>query len=78
MTHGTTAEQVGDRFFRELVWSLRNGVLAITRDGRVAVFNDIAYRTLGLEPDPRNLGRPTARFSPTATTSPAFSTAPSS
>ena len=31
-----------DRFFRELVWSLRNGVLAITRDGRVAVFNDIA------------------------------------
>ncbi len=47
-----------DRFFRELVWSLRNGVLAITRDGRVAVFNDIAYRTLDLEPSPDDLGRP--------------------
>lgn len=47
-----------DRFFRELVWSLRNGVLAITRDGRVAVFNDIAYRMLDLEPSPDDLGQP--------------------
>ena len=50
--------KTSDRFFRELVWSLRNGVLAITRDNRVAVFNDIAYRTLGLEPDPADLGQP--------------------
>jgi signal transduction histidine kinase len=55
---GTATEEIGDRFFREMVWSLRNGVLAITRDGRVAVFNDIAYRTLDLEPDRGNLGRP--------------------
>ncbi|HET7618684.1 MAG TPA: hypothetical protein VFK20_09245, partial [Vicinamibacterales bacterium] len=28
---------VPDDFYRDLVWSLRNGVLAITRDGRIAV-----------------------------------------
>ena len=55
---GTATEEIGDRFFREMVWSLRNGVLAITRDGRVAVFNDIAYQTLDLEPGRGNLGRP--------------------
>ena len=51
-------EHTSDRFFRELVWSLRNGVLAITRGGRVAVFNDIAYRMLDLEPSPDDLGQP--------------------
>jgi hypothetical protein len=28
-----------DSFYKDLVWNLRNGVLAITRDGRVAVMN---------------------------------------
>ena len=37
-------------FYRDLVWNLRNGVLAVTRDGRVAVMNDVAYRILGLKP----------------------------
>jgi two-component system nitrogen regulation sensor histidine kinase GlnL len=32
--------------------------LAITRDGRVAAMNDIAYRVLGLKPRPGDLGRP--------------------
>ena len=27
-------------FYRDMVWNLRNGVVAITRDGRVAVMND--------------------------------------
>ncbi len=62
----TTAEQaapggdalVGDRFFRQMVQSMRNGVLAITRDGRVAVMNDVAYRTFGLEPGAEDIGRP--------------------
>ena len=49
-----------DRFFRELVWSLRNGVIAITRDGRIAVLNDVACRTLGLERAPDDVGRPYA------------------
>jgi len=49
---------LSDRFFRHLVFNLRNGVLAITRDGRVAAMNDIAYRVLGLKPRPGDLGRP--------------------
>jgi PAS domain S-box-containing protein len=47
----------GDRFFRHLVFNLRTGVLAITRDGRIAAINDIAYRVLGLTPQPGDLGR---------------------
>ena len=44
-------------FYRDLVLSMRNGVLAIQRDGSVAVINDVAYRILGLRPDPVHLGR---------------------
>src|SRR3954470_24911417 len=53
------AAVVPDGFYRDMVWNLRNGVIAITRDGRVAVMNDIAYRTLGLKPQPRttDIGR---------------------
>ena len=47
-----------DRFFRHLVSNLRTGVLAITRDGRIAVMNDIAYRSLGMHPRSNDLGRP--------------------
>ena len=49
-----------DPFYRDLVWSLRNGVLAIKRDGRVAVINDEAYRILGLKARATDLGRPYA------------------
>jgi signal transduction histidine kinase len=48
---------VPDGFYRDMVWNLRNGVIAITRDGRVAVMNDIAYRTLGLKPSADDIGR---------------------
>jgi signal transduction histidine kinase len=51
---------VGDQFFRHLVSNLRTGVLAITRDGRVAVLNGIACRVLGLDPCPEDMGRPYA------------------
>ena len=44
-------------FYRDLVWNLRNGVLAITRDGRVAVMNEVAYRILGLKPRPGDIGQ---------------------
>ncbi|HEX5473677.1 MAG TPA: ATP-binding protein [Vicinamibacterales bacterium] len=52
------AAVVPDGFYRDLVWNLRNGVVAITRDGRIAVMNDVAYRVLGLEPRPSDIGRP--------------------
>jgi PAS domain S-box-containing protein len=45
-------------FFRHLVTSLRNGVIAVTRDGRVAAVNLPAYRILGLEPSQDDTGRP--------------------
>ena len=37
---------------------MRNGVVAITRDGRVAVINEVAYRTLGLKPRATDIGHP--------------------
>jgi signal transduction histidine kinase len=48
---------VPDGFYKDMVWNLRNGVVAITRDGRVAVMNEIAYRVLGLEPRGHDIGR---------------------
>ena len=47
-----------DAFYRDLVWNLRNGVLAVTRDGRVAVMNENAYRILGLNPRASDIGQP--------------------
>jgi two-component system sensor histidine kinase AtoS len=46
-----------DRFFRHIVDSMRNGVIAIRRDGAVALMNDEAYRifALGRHDD---IGRP--------------------
>lgn len=48
---------VPDGFYKYMVWNLRNGVIAIARDGRIAVMNDIAYRTLGLKPRAADIGR---------------------
>ena len=48
---------VPDGFYRDMVRNLRNGVIAITNDGRVAVMNEIAYRTLGLKPRAADIGR---------------------
>ena len=47
-----------DDFYRDLVWSLRNGVVAVTVDGTVAVMNDVAYRILGLTQRRSDIGRP--------------------
>ena len=48
-----------DAFFRHIVSGMRNGVLAITRDCRVALINDEAYRIFGI-PAPANdtVGQP--------------------
>jgi len=48
-----------DRFFRYLVTSMRNGVIAVRRDGTLALMNDEAYRIFGLSKTPGgDLGRP--------------------
>jgi signal transduction histidine kinase len=47
-----------DEFYRDLVWSLRNGVIAVTIDGRVAVINEVAHRILGLSQRRTDIGRP--------------------
>src|SRR5438093_2287738 len=49
-----------DRFFRHIVSSMRNGVIAFRRDGTLALMNDEAYRTFALTPSPSDLGRPFA------------------
>jgi signal transduction histidine kinase len=47
-----------EQFYRDLVWNLQNGVVAVTAEGRVAVMNDVAYRILGLKPRPSDIGSP--------------------
>ena len=46
------------RFFRDLISSLATGVLAIQRDGRIALLNDMAYRILSISPADGDVGRP--------------------
>ena len=45
-------------FYQDIVTSMRNAVLAVVRDGRIAVMNDAAYRTLGITPQEHDIGRP--------------------
>src|SRR5262249_22040029 len=49
---------IDDRFFRHLVGSMRNGVIAIHRDGTLALMNDEAYRIFTVTRDPNDIGRP--------------------
>jgi nitrogen-specific signal transduction histidine kinase len=47
-----------DRFFRQLVSSMRNGVIAIHRDGTLALMNDEAYRIFALPHRGSDVARP--------------------
>src|SRR5437667_9075887 len=47
-----------DRFFRHIVSSLRNGVIAFHRDGTLALMNDEAYRIFALTRRAGDIGRP--------------------
>ena len=49
-----------DRFFRHIVSSMRNGVIAFRRDGTLALMNADGYRIFGLTPSPDDVGRPFA------------------
>jgi nitrogen-specific signal transduction histidine kinase len=46
-----------DRFFRHIVSSMANGVLAVRRDGTLALMNQEAYRIFSLTPDPDDIGK---------------------
>ena len=46
-----------EAFYRNVVHSMRNGVLAIWPDGTIAVVNDAAYGILGLDADPGHIGQ---------------------
>lgn len=54
------ADTVDESFFRHMIAAMRNGVLAITRDGTLALMNAEAYRVFGLTPQRSDLGRPIA------------------
>ena len=47
-----------DPFFRHIVNSMRNGVIAIHRDGTLALMNDEAYKIFSLSRKPGDVGRP--------------------
>ena len=52
--------RVDDTFFRQMVAGMRNGTLALTRDGRLAMINDEAYRIFAIEPRGSDIGEPIA------------------
>jgi len=52
------ATEVDDVFFRHIVTGMRNGVLALTADGKLALINDEACRIFGIAPQASDLGRP--------------------
>jgi signal transduction histidine kinase len=51
------ASSIDNRFFRDLIASMRNGVMAITREGLITVINEEAYRVLGVPETTSDLGR---------------------
>jgi hypothetical protein len=59
--HTTRAASIDDAFFRHLVSGMRNGVLAITRDSRLALINDEGLSRLrASRPSPSDAGAPIA------------------
>ena len=54
------SSRLEDRFFRYIVSSMANGVLAVGRDGTLALMNPEAYRIFALTPGVGDVGRPFA------------------
>src|SRR5688500_4372335 len=59
-TRAFATDGMDDAFFRHIVSGMRNAVLAITRDGRLALINDEAYRVFAVDRRPDDLGQPVA------------------
>ena len=53
-----SAARMSTSFFRDVVGSLRNGVVIITRQGQLAHMNHEAYRVLGVGRGGNDVGRP--------------------
>ena len=51
---------IEDAFFRHIVSGMRNGVLVVTRDSRLALMNEEAYRIFGIGRADTDAGRPVA------------------
>ncbi len=51
-------ELVPERFYRDLISGMRNGVIVIRRDGTLVAINDAAYGSLDLLPASTDIGRP--------------------
>ena len=56
------AADAEDRFFRHIVSSMRNGVIAVRRDGTLMLMNAEAYRIFSVTPQPDDIGRPWTRL----------------
>jgi signal transduction histidine kinase len=54
------AAAIDDVFLRHMVAGMRNGVLAFTRDGKLALINREAYNIFDIAPQDHDLGRPVA------------------
>ena len=54
------ASGIETAFYKHVVTGMRNGVLAVTREGTLALINDVACETLGLADGQSQLGRPIA------------------
>lgn len=50
------AKSIDNRYFRDLIASMRNGVMAITREGAITAINEEAYRILGVTETSSDLG----------------------
>ena len=53
-------ELVPERFYRDLISGMRNGVIVIRRDGTLVAVNDAAYGSLDMLPGSHDIGRPIA------------------
>ena len=51
---------VPERFYRDLISGMRNGVIVIRRDGCLVAVNDAAYASLDMLPGSADIGRPIA------------------
>lgn len=51
---------VPERFYRDLISGMRNGVIVIRRDGTLVAINDAAYASLDMLPGVSDVGRPIA------------------